>query len=326
MPRWTEEEAVITGTRSSGDSVFEDEKTQKTWTRMTPRGFEVYVREETAGGHEQKRVDQGRWAVNEDGEENAFFVLGGQPTAPVLRIEMPWEARFGYQVAKMHRAIYRMESSLDFAAEGSLHGLLQIGTGSDSDLADTIEKALKKGKRHIPYDKEKGAHKPIALPTEGVKTTKELVERKEESMYEASFQTLREAAQQSATEVAVRQSIGPASALSVVASVMEDAEERLLRLLAQTKDMTLAGPNPTDPGIEVSWPRDYSDVVAGREEDNLVDELFPRGVPADVETATDVVVEHLEEEGFSPDREAVRERVRQSIDQASQSPTSSFFG
>lgn len=251
MPRWTASEAVITSERSTTSSVFKSEEVEDTWTRYTPSGWEVYTEAQDAP------VESGVWR-----DEMVFFVdRDGMATPPVIRAEMPWGASFGHQVAQAHAAIYRMESVLDFAASGSLHGLVQLGVGSDSELATEITEALEEGRRFIPYDKDKGEHKPLAVPTAGLEMTAELLEKKRERLYETSYQSLGQVAR-SATEAALDHQSGPAAALSVLGETMASIEERALSLLAQAQDMeTYAGPAPQDTGISVSYPSDFSRVT-----------------------------------------------------------------
>ena len=252
MPRWTATEAVITSERSMTDSVFQDEELQDTWTRYFPEGWGVYVQEDG----KDVPIEEGFWR-----DEQSFFVdRDGLRVPPVIRAEMPWSSCFGHLVAQAHAAIYRMESTLDFASSGSLHGLVQLGVGSDSELATEISDALEDGRRFIPYDRDKGEHKPLAVPTAGLEMTAQLIEKKRENLYETSYQSLTQIAR-SATEAASDHQSGPAAALSVLGETMASIEARTLSLLAQATDMeSFAGPAPQDPGISVSYPSDFSQV------------------------------------------------------------------
>jgi hypothetical protein len=252
MPRWTSREAIITSETSRTENISRSEEKVPTWTVYTPVGWQVYTQQKKKDSLE----DEGFWR-----DESSFFVdRDGFETPPVVRAEMPWTASFGQLVAESHAAIYRMESQLDFAAAGSLHGLIQLGVGSDESLAGSITEALEEGRRFIPYDKTKGEHQPLALPTAGLEMTKALLETKREHLYETSYQSLTQIAR-SATEAAINHQSGPAAALSVLGETMASVEERVLSLLAQANDMTTyAGPAPQDPGISVTYPSDFATI------------------------------------------------------------------
>jgi hypothetical protein len=105
---------------------------------------------------------------------------------------------------------------------------------------------------------------------------------------------------------------------------MADAEQRLLRLLAQAENFREhAGPQPASPGVSVEWPTDYSDVV-GPSEDDLASRIFGRELPADAETATEVLMDVFREEGYEPAEDDLREEVRSALDRSAQ--TSSTAG
>jgi len=325
-PVWTDQEAVVVGRRLMGDTVMDDIRAVHTWTRYTPDGYEVYRKGDDGEDHDVL-IEDGRWAENEDGAADAFFVDGsGQPMAPVLRIEMPWEAKLGLLLARKHRAIFEMESRRDFALSSAMNGLIQIGVGGDTDLSDAIEDKTKKGAKMIPYDKDMGEHKGLQMPTKGVELGMAVLDGKRETLYEVAYNALEEAARQSATEAMIKHQGGAGAALSVFAETMADAESRILHLWNQAADFRLAGPSPTSIDASVTWPTDYSDIAG---EEDLVDRLFPGSLPADLETATQVVLDFLRGKGYDPDEASIQERVQQQLDrstQAADAGAGGFFG
>lgn len=329
MPHWTREEAVIKGSRVEAGSVMEDGTRVATWTRYMPSGFEVYRKDTDVEG-EAELVDSGTWAA-EAGEEAPFFVDSeGRPTAPVLRLEMPWEAQVGLQIARKHRSIFRMTSRRDFALSAAMNGLIQLGVGDNESLADEIEHRLKSGLKVVPYDSDYGPHQGLEMPTSGVEAGSSVLEGKEKELNRIAYNELEEAARTSgsATEAQIKHQGGAASALSVVAETMADAEQRILRLLAQaTNFREHAGPQPSSPGVSVEWPTDYSDVV-GPSEDDLASRIFGRELPADAETATEVLMDVFREEGYEPAEDDLREEVRSALDRSAQasSTTGEFLG
>jgi hypothetical protein len=320
MPHWTSEEAVILGTRTQADDVFEDGTEETSWTRYMPDGWEVYVEEDD----KDQLVDQGTYA-----EDDAFFVdENGRPAAPVLRLQLPWKARVGLQIAKKHRSIYRMTSRRDFAVSAAMNGLIQLGVGDNTDLSDDIEHRLRHGMKVLPYDNDYGPHKGLSMPTDGAELGTQVLTEKQKELNRVAYNELEEGARtaQSATEAQIKHQGAAAAALSVVAETMADAEMRILRLMAQAADFrTFAGPQPTDPGVSASWPADYSDVV-GAGEDDLARRIFGSRLPADVETASQIVVDQLRDEGYDPNEDEIRRRVEGAFDRESQSPTTSFLG
>ena len=272
VPNWTGTDVVIKGTRTVGGSVFSDIEQIETWTRYMPTGYEVYIQVKGDDGKARdKRIDSGRWAETADGEEDAYFVspnwskMPGVPMPPVIRIDMPWEARFGLLIAKKHRAIYEMESRRDFAASAAMNGLVQIGVGNSSDLADSITKKAKRGAKMLPYNKDYGEHKGLEIPTGGAELGSAIIEDKTKALRKVAYDTLEEAARsaQSATEATLNRQDGLGAALSILAATVADAEMRILHLWNQIKDLRLAGPNPQPIDVRAEWPADYSTVDIG---------------------------------------------------------------
>lgn len=263
VPIWTESEVVVKGSRTLNPSVFEDAQSVETWTRYRPFGWETYRKPREGEEGDEIEVDSGRFVEVAEDEEPTFFVDANErPRAPVLRIKMPWESKVGLQLAEKARAIFRMESRRDFSLSSAMNGIIQLGVGSDANLADQIKKDAKSGEHLWPYDKDLGEHKGLQLPVEGAELGTEVISNKEEALHRVAYNELQEAARtaQSATEAQIQRSGGAAAALSVLAATMSDAERRILKVWSQAQDFTLAGPSPRLPDVGAEWPEDFSQV------------------------------------------------------------------
>jgi len=313
--RSTSEAIILKGTRTTGSSIEADEQAQDAWTVYYPGGYEVYVKSDDAG-KEDELVDEGRYYENDEGWT---FMRDGQPAPPAVQVTLPWRVRFGLAVARAHRALYRLESKYDAALTNSLQGLLQIATGGDDELKQAVTNALKKGAIAVEYHKGAGEHKGLNVGTEGLEPGRQAMTRKREELYRAAYQSLDQAStQMSATEAEQRARSGPAAAMSVLAEVVQSAEESILPLVAQAEDARNAGQELNE---EVDWPTDYSGAYSDSGE-QLVKAIFGTlSLPVGVEEATDAVVSYLQSEGQDPDRASVREAVQAKRDRAAQSPT-----
>jgi len=326
VPNWVRDEYVVKGSRvEPRQSVFNNIQETKTWTRYTPEEYEVYTKDTEDGEDKDVLLESGVWAVNQDGEADAYFVdEDGARMPPIVHVSLPWEARFGLLLARKHRAIFEMRSRRDFAASTSMNGLLQVGVDGE-DIAEQIKDAIENS-RILPFKKDAGKHQGIAYPTDGIKMGTAVIEEKQKELDEIAFKTLNEATRKTATEARLQHTGGAAAALTVLASTIEDAERRILKIMTQAQDFRYAGPNPIEIGSEfdvsVSWPKDYTGIADAHA---LIDRLFPKGMPVDAGTATRVIVDHLEDHGYSEaelDRAAIRGAVEEYL--ANESRTSSF--
>jgi hypothetical protein len=270
VPHFTSMEAVVKGSRTTSASVFEDAQSVDTWTRYTPIGWETYRKPRDEEEGEQVLVESGQYVETGEDQDQPFFVDSDErPRAPVMRIKMPWGSKVGLQLARKARAIFRLESRRDFSLSTAMNGIIQLGVGSDSDLADRIKKGAKRGDHLWPYDKDLGEHKGLQLPTDGAELGTEVISDKEEALHRVAYNELQQAARtaQSATEAQIQRSGGAAAALSVLAATLSDAERRILKVWSQAEDFTVAGPNPRLPDVGAEWPEDFSEVdLSGTEQ------------------------------------------------------------
>lgn len=295
-PNWTDQGVIIMGHAAMGDRLDADVEHVKTWTVYRPNGYQTYRRGKGRQEPDDVLIDQGVWT-----EDGAYFVdQSGRPTPPVLTVSVPWETRLGLLVAKGHRAIFEMTSRRDFALSSAMNGLIQLGVGGDTDLADAIKDDARGGAKMLPYAREYGEHKGLEMPTTGVEIGGDVITEKKEELRRTAYDNLRQAAQQSATEAIIHQQGGAAAALSVMAETMADAEQRMLHLWTQARDFRYAGPDPRPIDVSVTWPTDYSEIFA---DSDIASRLFGRTLPADTGTKVEVLVRTLEDAGVEVDAE-----------------------
>ncbi|MCS4087295.1 hypothetical protein GGQ10_002121 [Salinibacter ruber] len=254
VPRWKDQQVLTLGQAAKPDvPLSEDEQVDTTYTVHTPRGFTTYMfRKNDSGDEERVQIESGTYAPA--GTEDAFFVgAGGNPTPPLIRVQMPWETVLGVEIAQTHLQMYRLENQLD----GRLHTALTSGqlvyNGLDEDGEQKVIHSHKKGKNLIflPEDADVA---PMEVPTEAVGMAEERLANKEETLYETAYNTLKaNTSDSSATETVVKQQ-STAAALATLASTVESAEESVLRLVAQAQNIVdFGGPTPQDPGVSNDW-------------------------------------------------------------------------
>jgi len=254
VPRWTGEKVLTLGQASKPNTpIEEDEEVDTTFTVHTPRGFTTYMfRENETGDEEKVQIDSGTYAP--EGTEDAFFVdANGNPSPPLLRVQLPWETVLGVEIAETHLQMYRLENQID----GRLHTALTSGqlvyNGLDADGETEVIQSHKKG-RNLIFLPEDADVQPLEVPTEAISMGEERLSTKEETLYETAYNTLKaNTSSSSATETVVRQQ-STAAALATLASTVESAEESALRLVSQAFNLIdFGGPNPQDPGVSSDW-------------------------------------------------------------------------
>lgn len=324
VPVWSGAEVVVKGTQTVVNIDAGIAEEMPVWTRYMAQGYEVYRQVTNDNGDtEEEQIAAGSWAE----DEGVFFTdYKGQPSPPVLHITMPWTTRFGLSLAKKNRAIFRAVSRRDFAWSTSANGMLQVGIGNkdggDDALADKLKEAAQTYKI-LPYRKDYGEHKGVAYPVDGIKVGTEIIKEKQRELDEVAYNTLEMATRKTATEASIQHSGGAAAALSIMAQTIEDAERRILRIMAQAKDSRLAGPEPQPIDVSVGWPKDFSKIASAQK---LIDKVFPAGIPLDVETATAVVVEYLEQHGHSDlPEDSIADAIARRFDADAQASSAASF-
>ncbi|WP_251961585.1 DUF4055 domain-containing protein [Salinibacter ruber] len=253
VPRWKDQQVLTIGEAAKpGVPLSEDEEVDTTYTVHTPFGYTTYMFQENETGEEKRvQVDSGTYSPT---EEERFFVDGqGNPTPPLARIVMPWDATLGVQLAKTHLQMYRLESQID----GRLHTALTSGqlvyNGLDADGEEKVIHSHKKG-QNLLFLPEDADVSPMQVPTGAVEMGEKRLSNKEDSLYQTAYETLREeSGTMTATEAASRNA-SEAAAVATLAATIESAETTVLPLVAQSYNLIdLGGPAAQDPGVSSNW-------------------------------------------------------------------------
>lgn len=253
VPRWKDQRVLTLGVASKpGVPIDEPEEVDTTYTVHSPRGYRTYMYQKNDAGEEERvQIDSGDYSPT---DEDAFFVdKEGNPTPPLKRIVMPWDATLGIQLAKTHLQMYRLESQID----GRLHTALTSGqlvyNGLDEDGEEKVIHSHKKG-QNLLFLPDEADVSPMKVPTEAVEMGEERLSNKEDALYQTAYETLREEeGTMTATEAASRNA-SEAAAVATLATTIESAETSVLPLVAQSYNLIdLGGPMPQDPAIESDW-------------------------------------------------------------------------
>ena len=126
VTRWNPQSVVVKSEQSTVADVSRSEILQDVYTVYRPDSFTVVAQAEDGDGEEIR--DEGMY----DEQGRAFTARDGETAVPpITRIRVPFSTRYGWTVAKAHRALYRMESRYDAAIGDALRGLLQLAVGND---------------------------------------------------------------------------------------------------------------------------------------------------------------------------------------------------
>lgn len=254
-PRWGPQFFTITGTESAQAGPTEDQEEEDVWTVYTPAQAEIYAqtRDKSTGKKKDVFLRTAEYA------EGRAYTLSGSPHPPAIRPTMSWPTAIGYEIAKAHRAIYRMESRADAGEmEAAASTMMQAAVGDDEDFAEIFAKALKKGQNYVPYSEELGQHLPFSLPVGPSDRLRETLETKEERLYKVLGQAVAQNAQRSATEAMLDLSTGIAPLLTTLAAKLEDVERQVIELAAQEQDTRRMGARAQD--ITVEYPADFANI------------------------------------------------------------------
>jgi hypothetical protein len=258
VPNFNGQDFVVKGTRMKQGSVKSDIGVEETYKLYSPNGYEVYVERETESGEPTAElIESGLWASNEDGQAQVSLrSMSGTPRAPVIRVQMPWSARLGLQIARKNRSIFEMESRQDFALGTAMNGIIQSGVGEDEDLAQEIsDKAT--SSMIWPYDKSQGEHKGLQMPVEGPRLARKVIKDKIKDLRLVAFNSLEQAGRKTAKEVQLRQSGGAGAALTILSQTIGDADKMFLHLLNQVNDWRLTE-RPQNISVNASWPTGFA--------------------------------------------------------------------
>lgn len=234
VPRWKKDSIIVKSNRSLDRGIEKPEKVEDVWVVHKPFGFKVYAQDDDG-----KSVDTGL------GRQYPIeFRINNKPQSPYFMSSKLWTAAFGYEVARSHRSIYRMRSSIDAGlVEAMNSSVIQAAVGGDEDFAMAFKDALKRNESYVPYEKELGEHKPLSLPTGPVESGMDLLEKKEDSINELIGHFGNAVQNNTATEATINAKSGIDALLTTLGAFMSSIEEDILRRVAIMNDVALNNSN-----------------------------------------------------------------------------------
>lgn len=250
VPRWNGDDVVVVkAQREKETSILEDQETETVYIAYYPDRWEMIRVDKKSG-------DKNFVVVDSD-DYGHTFTIDGRSVSPALRVSMDWPVSLGAEISKTHKAIYQMESAVDSGTmEAIKSSTIQAAVGGDEEAAEEFVVALKKGKPYVPYDKDRGEHKPLSLPTGPLEQGVGTLKRKRKALEQTLGIVLNENSQsQSATEANIKAKSGLEATLSMAATVMESVETNVLRRVAQASNTNLTDRQIS--AISVTYPRDF---------------------------------------------------------------------
>lgn len=257
-PRYSDRFVMVKGERTFSDSPFEKEKSLTTYTIHTASQWVTYVEDKEAP-EKRREIDRGSYAS--EGTDTYFVGEGGEPMPPFVRVQMPWDAVLGVELAKTHLEMFRLESQIDARLHTSLTSSQAVTYGLSEDQQTAVDKAMQKGANmlHLGSSPSDAAIESFDVPVDATEMAETRLEKKETRLYETAYQTLAGAeAGASATEMVVKDKAA-AAATATLAATIQSAEQSALRLVAQAGDMIqYGGPAAGDP--EIGYARSWTDI------------------------------------------------------------------
>ena len=251
IPRWIDSRVVVVESmRKLQATIKEPESSETVYVIYKPDSWEMVKVKKEGSENVITTIDKNDY--------DHTFIINGVEVSPAMRVTFGFSTAIGVELAKTHEAIYRMESAVDAGTyEAIVSSTIQAAVGSNEELAKEFVKALKEKQGYLPYSKDVGEHKPLALPTGPLDIGINTIERKKKAMMKALGGVMDEISNRSATEANIRSKSGLESTLSIAASNMESIEENILRRVAQASNTSLTQSQLEQ--ITVTYPLDFMD-------------------------------------------------------------------
>lgn len=269
-----------------------------------PDGFEVW---------EENKENKPSLVAEKRPYARGFQYLdeSGAPTVPIVEVQLPFRTHIGYLMARKANSIFNHENTLDFllwvACFPKLFADVSNPRDGSFDTAkwEALKKALADGNNVLPGAGNKFDAPPMAPSAE----KRAAIAEKIAGFYATFFQSYGDAAREkTATEIRQDRAAGVEAFLTLLATAVDEFENRLLRLLAQAHGF----PRGTWDNASVSRPKNFQPVHIDDRLDRLILNLAPSGLRVDNETQYEIVKAMLESNGFPvpPEREAaLREAI-----------------
>ena len=241
-------EALVKETVDGRRSVTAEPKTVEQYVLYTPQGWARY---QEADG-KAVLVGEGLYAA-ETGR--VYVTRDGEPTAPVVRVRLPFRRYVAGQLAKSARALFSKRSDRDALQRAASYPKLVL-TASDDEYTEIVD-GLRKGANTLRLDPaHTGSHAFIAPSMDGVRAATETLAQDTQAFYQTAFRLMEAEgrASRTATEAVLDRSSGLSAALGLVSAAMEELERGVLGMCEQ-----VVSDRPSDWTSDVTYGADYSD-------------------------------------------------------------------
>lgn len=244
VPRWMDQEIIIKSKIASpSQDISESEKIIDIWTHYTPDGYDVYSKDDD----EEKLLTSREYPTT-------FLDQNDQPFNPAFRVNLTWDQSLGHELARQHRSIFMLRSSIDTSLQEAINsGSIQIGVDDVLLMDDIIDKIGRKSK-YIPYKNK--PHKPISIPTGPIEQGMKHLKEKEKSFKQITGQVGNNVQTNSATESVINAKTGVDALLSILGMEMASIEEEILKRMAIIQQPSLTGSMRLKQ-INVTYPETY---------------------------------------------------------------------
>jgi hypothetical protein len=185
-----------------------------------------------------------------------YLTRSGRPTAPVVRVRLPFRRYVAAQLARSGRALFSKRSDRDALQRSASYPKLVL-TATDDEFTEILD-GIRAGSNVLRLDPQHaGTHDYIAPPMDGVLAATETLAADERAFYQTAWRLLESEGQAAvtATEAVLNRSAGLSAALTLVAAAMEELERSVLYLAEQA-----VTDRPGDWTSDATWPTNYNEV------------------------------------------------------------------
>jgi hypothetical protein len=268
------------------------------------------------GGWTRFKDDEGDLKPTGDEGEYAFWQSSDrrQRILPIFRVELPLPRMVGHLLARKCVALFNTESELDNLLRLCCMPRFGVATGENgyADFAEVVDK-IREGQSVL----EGAGHEYIAPPAAPATVRIKRLKQKRSDFYAVGFREYGDAASQTtATEKEQDWAAGVAAFLTLQAGALEAFDRQLGRRFEQAE-------YPEQPArwgaYDVSRSRDFQPENVRETLGKVADKVYgARTMPVDADTEVELIERYLDEHGFAPEKEGLREAVQQRRDREAQ--------
>lgn len=252
VPNWIGSpttEAIIKEEADTRRSLMDEPRTAEQYLYVNPAGWARYQKGKEG---EPVLIEEGNYS-----DHRQWMDRHGRPTAPLIRIDLPWKRYVAYTLAAVHKAIYNQQSDADHRLRNSSYAKLVLAL--DDDAYEAQRKELAKGSNLLQLPPDNTAkHEYISPSTDAIDVAREGLKDKVQTFYATAFNllNLEGQVQKTATEIVAERSTGLQAALSMISASIEDLDSACLYMMAQALTEDRAGWLATSS----TWTHSYQDV------------------------------------------------------------------